>query len=338
MRHLTLVLVFLLGLILKTSYAFGNETDSDADYEPNSEVAHYMSPPVTASPVITQPIPMSSQPMPSASAAAAASATASSHTNHHEWVQVQPQSQTVAPVQSIQNNNNINLAPGSANVNTMGPNGPVHGHASGPRVGTEVALVSAEAEAATVLGARHHNFDPYYRVSLIPMVGGSVYSGQWGNHIGNAYTFGLITDVPLTPYLNLEILGSYGQYNISYAFYGHNFQQYEIGGDLKVYLTRGLFRPYLGGGVSGIHFANMTTGPLTRIPYNQWVGFGQIMGGADIEVSEGIAIGGRAQWYLPMFNRPYTVDNGFLSAPGFEEAAAINTSFYRFMATLKVAL
>lgn len=322
MRHLTLVLVFLLGLFLKVSLANADEVASDADFESVGDVAHYQ--PVQPVQPIAPPPPVVIAPAPAASATAVSS----------EWNQVNPTYQTVAPSQAIQNNNNINLGPNAHNANVM---------ANGPVASSSIAYGSAEADAATVLGTKHRHSDAYSRVSIMPMVGGSFYSGRWNDHIGNAYTFGLIVEAPLNPYLSFEAEGEYAQYNISYSYnpaylYNHDFQQYQIGGNLKGYLTRGTFRPYLGGGLAGIYFNNMTHGPYFPAPYSTWVGFGQLMGGADIVVSEDISIGGRAAWLIPMFNRPGTVDNGVYSAPYYEEAGAINTTFYRLMATLKVAL
>lgn len=176
-------------------------------------------------------------------------------------------------------------------------------------------------------------------VSFIPMLGGSVYGGQWSNHITNNYTSGLALDISVHKKFSIELEGSHGNYDISYGtIYGvvyHGFNQYTLGGNLKLMpLDHHIFQPWLGVGLMGIYFENMFGYNLR----NEWVGAGQLMAGADIMISEGVALGARASYIRPLFNRPTTLDNGVVNAPGFEEAAAINQGFFRFMGTVKVSL
>jgi len=193
---------------------------------------------------------------------------------------------------------------------------------------------------------KHKDYDNYgySRYSLIPMVGGSWFGSQWGNNISNRYTFGLALDIPFTEFLSGEVESGYGRYSISYSSapalaWKHDFNQFILGGNLKVYFLRGWLRPYAGVGLMAVYYDSMSRGPYFPYQnYSTWVGEGQAFVGADFRIMDGISLGCRAAYLIPLFNRPATLDNGIVSAPGYEEAAAINTSFYKVMATVKVSL
>jgi hypothetical protein len=172
------------------------------------------------------------------------------------------------------------------------------------------------------------------------MVGGADYFGRWGSHIGNAYVFGLALDVPITSRLSLEVEGSRAEYNITYSNFIHDFNQSTVGGNAKLYLLRDqLVQPFVGAGIMGVYYENMSHGPAYPYSsYNHWLGAGQLLAGADVSLTEDLALGLRTSWIIPMFNRPTTADNGRFSFPYYEEAAAINTSFYRIMGSVKVDL
>lgn len=176
-------------------------------------------------------------------------------------------------------------------------------------------------------------------IGFIPMLGGSVYGDRWSNHITNNYTAGLALDIPVHQKFFIELEGSHGNYDISYGTINstvyHGFNQYTLGGNLKLMpLDHPIFQPWLGVGLMGIYFENMSGYNLR----NEWVGGGQLMAGADIMISDGVALGARVCYIRPLFNRPTTLDNGVVNAPGFEEAAAINQGFFRFLGTVKVSL
>src|SRR5688572_14989534 len=69
--------------------------------------------------------------------------------------------------------------------------------------------------ASSVLGSSKHKaygYTPHWKkIGLTPMIGGSMYSGAWGDHIGNSYTFGLATDIPVSPYFSAEVEGGYAR-------------------------------------------------------------------------------------------------------------------------------
>jgi len=318
MRHAALILVLLAGFAFKASSVLGAEEFTEVE---SSDVAHYRQ-------------------MPNNGAAASAAASASASSNGQEWNDSDNNYgnyQNAEPVQTIQNNNNITVGnPAAANnINQMGrghvPNAPV-------------AVAYANDDVTSVFGVRERVYDRYSRLSLTPMVGGTWYATDWNDHIGNNYTFGLALEVPMNPYLAFEIESGFGKYNISYGYapgfppYNHYFNQYLLGGNLKAYLTRTDFRPFVGGGLMGVCYENMSRGPSMPIAYNQCIGSAQLIAGAEYVASDDIAIGIRGAWLIPVFNRPYTMSNAYTSAPGFEEAGAINTSFYKLMATLRVAL
>lgn len=318
MRHAALILVLSLGFALKASTVLGADEFTEVE---SNDVAHYRQ-------------------MPNNGAAASAAASASASSDGQEWDNNNNYGnyQNSEPVQSIQNNNNITVGGTAANANQMNrgyvPNPPV--------VAGAVAYVNDDV--SSVLGVRERVYDRYSRLSLTPMVGGSWYATNWNDHIGNNYTFGLALEIPMNPYLAFEIESGYAKYNISYGYapgyppYTHFFNQYLIGGNLKAYLTRTDFRPFVGGGIMGVCYEGMSRGPSMPVAYSQCIGSAQLLAGAEYVASDSVAIGIRGAYLIPMFNRPYTMSNAYTSAPGFEEAGAINTSFYKLMATLRVAL
>lgn len=192
-------------------------------------------------------------------------------------------------------------------------------------------------DPSAVLGTRAHSSSHYQKVALIPMIGGSGFNGRWYDHISNSYTFGLALDVPVSETFSCEIEGAYAKYNIAYSYFAHDFNQYTIAGNGKIYLSRGVLQPYAGLGVAGLYYQNMTRGPSYPVRYNQWVGAGQALVGADVKVSEQLAVGIRGTWVLPLFNRPATIDNGYYAFPYYEEASAMNSTFFRVMGSAKLS-
>lgn len=175
------------------------------------------------------------------------------------------------------------------------------------------------------------------RTAITPMVGVSDYYGNWGSHIDNDYTLGLGLEVALNPFLGIEIEGGYGRYNIAYQSYRHNFNLYQVGGNGKFYFSRSVLQPWIGFGVTGLYYENMSRGPsFPYSSYNQWVGAIQPMAGVDVEIVKGLAIGARGAYVIPTFNKPTTYDNGYTAYPYYEESAAMNTSFYKIMADVKL--
>lgn len=198
---------------------------------------------------------------------------------------------------------------------------------------------SGETSVQVVTATASEPSDPDKRFALIPMAGASGWLGNWNRHITNPYSVGLVLEAPITRNFSLEVEGSYARYGISYSLYAHNFDLYGIGGNGKIYLTRGVFNPYVGGGIMGLYFDGMSRGPsLPYQSYNHWLGSGQLMAGGDIALSRDVSIGMRGAYVRPLFNQPATYHNGFSPNPGYEETAAINSAFFRVMGAVRVAL
>lgn len=174
-------------------------------------------------------------------------------------------------------------------------------------------------------------------LSLIPMVGTTAYQGNWNNHITNSYSLGIALELSLIPLLSLEIEAGHGRYYISYSSYGHHFNQYTYGGTAKFYINRGIVQTYIGGGVLGISYQNMTRGMSSFSTYDYTVGAGQIIGGADIALSNNVSIGIRGGYIVPLFNRPRVISTTTYAYPEFEEAAAMDTAMYRLMGAVKIS-
>ena len=178
------------------------------------------------------------------------------------------------------------------------------------------------------------------RIGLIPLVGTMGYNGFWGLHVQNYYSWGLGVDIPLSRLLSLELDASHSRNFVAYSFYGHPFDLYSFGANLKMYFLRnGFFRPYASGGLSTLLYANMSRGPLMPVPYTSSVGAGQVAVGSDFALSESIFLGLRAQYTQPFINVASVPTTPFgQPLPGFEEVSLMSTSFWQFMGSVRVAL
>ncbi|MBI4403318.1 MAG: hypothetical protein HY537_04115 [Deltaproteobacteria bacterium] len=182
------------------------------------------------------------------------------------------------------------------------------------------------------------------RVSVTPMVGGTAYAGRWYDHIANAYTVGLALDLPISPLLSIEAEGDYGRFDISYrGLIPHYFNQYQVGGNLKLSpLRNSVFHPFIGAGMMALHYENMfgfnDSGYASYGNFSRWIGAGQMLVGADVTIMSDVAAGLRASYAIPLLNRPTTVSDNYQSYPGWEDAGAINTNFYRILGTVRVNL
>lgn len=206
----------------------------------------------------------------------------------------------------------------------------------------EVALRGRVEELEYVERRSYSN----YSVGITPMLGATVWRGPWKMNLTNDYSTGLALDFPVTSIFSIEAEGGYGSYQIAYATptgpYGHRFEQYLLGVNGKLYLGRARFRPYFGIGMDAILYRGMNYGPsapngFAFRGYDQWIGAGQLLTGADFHVTEGVALGVRLTYSQPLINRPVATNAGVFAAPGTEEAAAIDTGFYRALGTVKVS-
>lgn len=188
---------------------------------------------------------------------------------------------------------------------------------------------------------------PAGHAAITPMVGLANYYGAWGEHVSNTYSLGLGLEVAMNSLISFEVEGGYSKYNVGYSyyrpysnqyhFYKHDFNQYNIGANTKLYISRSFIQPWIGVGAMGLYYENMTRDAAN--PYystNQWVGAIQPLAGVDVEVVKGFAVGMRGSYIIPLINKPQTADNGVVSAPYFEEASLMNTSFYKVMLDAKV--
>lgn len=192
------------------------------------------------------------------------------------------------------------------------------------------------SDAASVLGTAQSS-PSSLSASIIPTIGGTAYTGDWYDHVRNSYTFGLILDVPASDRLSIEVEGTYGQSHATYSNYGHDFNQYSIGGNGKYFLSRNVLQPYIGAGMTALFYENMSFGPtFPNARYSQWMGAAQAIAGLDVEVSRNTAVGVRGQWVVPIVNRPGVIDNGTFAYPRYEDASLMNNTFFRFMGTARL--
>jgi len=169
-------------------------------------------------------------------------------------------------------------------------------------------------------------------LSITPVAGVTAFQGAWYNHIANRGTVGLILDIPIFSILSLEAEAQYGRFNLSYSNYGHNFNQYTGGANAKVTLGNGLFQPYLGAGMMAVYYEGMTNTGYSSNIANQVIGAGQVVAGLDLNLLGGVSVGARGELLHPLSNLPQV--NGGL---GSQDAAAMNSNFYRILGTVKVS-
>jgi outer membrane protein W len=206
-------------------------------------------------------------------------------------------------------------------------------------------------DAASVLGTKYHGESDYekYKFSLSPLIGGTGYTGNWYSHISNKYTFGLAAEYHFTPYIAGELEAGYAQYNIGYApgmapwtgGFTHNFDQWDVGLSGKVYpLPYSRFKPFVGIGLMVVDYEHMryqVANPFSQ--YGATIISTQLMAGMDVNVNDRVSLGARGSYVIPTFNTPATSQTPWGTAsPGFEEADAINTGFFRVMGNVKVGL
>ena len=88
---------------------------------------------------------------------------------------------------------------------------------------------------------------------------------------------------------------------------------------------------YFSGLTHGASYAHMGT-------YNDWLMSAQLAAGISVPVTARVRIGARGTYSSPLFHRPYASHTRSGASPYFEDAALLNTGFYRAMGLVSVAL
>lgn len=188
---------------------------------------------------------------------------------------------------------------------------------------------------------------------IIPMGGAGDYVGAWGINTKNNYSFGIATEFLTDSPVAIELEGGYANYSLAYTslaepstgylgarLMSHNFDQFNLGANAKFYMSQGTIRPYFGAGLHGVYYAGMQQ----RLPgdfirqYDEIVGSGQLLVGADVTIAKQTSLGLRGSWMIPVLDKPVTRDSGDHAAPGFEEAGLIGASYYKILGTVSVDL
>lgn len=205
------------------------------------------------------------------------------------------------------------------------------------------------AEAATVFGSRQsraawqsaylsgHETRRRLSVSLQPLVGATRYSGVANDYVQSGLATGLAVELEATPTFSVEVEGGYERASVAYRNFGHEFQRAQLGMNLKTYVTRGFFNPYVGAGFHGVRYGNMTYGPdaADPSPYDRWVGAAQATAGVELAFSDGFSLGARAAFTQPVANLP-PMDFGGRVA-GQEELALMRVGYLRFFGAAKIS-
>lgn len=343
MGKFLLILVFSLGFVIKASTILAAEADKTVETKTN--VTSTTDAPIT-NPILSKSIIKTIAPTPSEakiqkSEVVEPKITQVKETNFKEadfqeaeTIETAPKVSTrkIAPSKSIEEppsdmhiENNISFGQVTMAAPVASP------------VTTEATAHAVPVDSNTELKASITKSSNIAGLSLIPMVGTTAYQGNWNKHITNSYSLGMALELSLIPLLSLEIEAGHGRYYISYSSYGHHFNQYTYGGTAKFYVTRGIVQTYIGGGVLGISYQNMTRGMSSFSTYDYTVGAGQIIGGADIALSNNVSIGIRGGYIVPVFNRPRVISTTVYAYPEFEEAAAMDTAMYRLMGAVKIS-
>lgn len=215
-----------------------------------------------------------------------------------------------------------------------------------------LARVDSRAADETLVAESSEKKEDWKRLSLTPLVGGSVWQGAWSGHVYNQIpSLGLDLNIPVSRLFSAEIEGGYGNF---IANYGNGmmsapgapfiFNQYLLGASGKVYFTEGAVRPYLGAGLMAVAYDNMfqLSNSILQPGYVPITGDANLMAGVDFRVAEGISIGAKGQWLIPFINRPYApaipTGMGVIAAPGYEQAAMVSSGFFRLMGAVTFKL
>lgn len=201
-----------------------------------------------------------------------------------------------------------------------------------------VATAPQYGDASSVLGVKAASSENTQRIAIIPMVGASSFNGSWYSHVQNAYSLGIAIELPVSNNFSFEVETGYAKYNVSYAYFSHDFNQFSAGLNGKYYFSRSALQPYIGAGMTAIDYDNMSYGPMSKYQsYSRWIGAAEALAGVDVSLSQSVAIGARGEWLLPVINRPNVANNGRNAMPYSEEASLINNTQLKFMGTARVA-
>lgn len=217
-----------------------------------------------------------------------------------------------------------------------------------PPRGKKIGFKNKNGEMAAIVTARETYDVPSKgtRATLAPQIGTTGMFGRYKDNVSTSISVGAALDIPVSKKVSAEIEGTYTRNEMKYAMpsrgnqiHQHPFDSFSIGANGKYYFVRKVFSPYVGLGVAGICYQNLSRGALNPAGYyNEWIGTGQLMAGMDINLSQKVSIGVRGSGFVPLFSRPEVRESGGASLPGYEEAAAIDSLFYRALGTVRFAL
>lgn len=176
-------------------------------------------------------------------------------------------------------------------------------------------------------------------VRLAPMVGSLHYEGAWSSHVSSHFATGILLSRPLVDAARVEMDLGFARFGTSYYGIGHTVHQAGGGAHLRLDLIDGaIVTPYIGGGLGMNYFIGLSSGPYST--YNDWLVSGILSLGGDISVTRTVSLGLRGSYYAPAFHRPHTAqiggNAGNTAAPGYEDAAMLNTGFYKFMGLVSI--
>lgn len=171
-------------------------------------------------------------------------------------------------------------------------------------------------------------------VRLAPNVGVVQFEGAWRHHINSRYSLGFLLTRELIEMTAIELDMNFSRFVVSYNGEGHVVSQVGTNTAFRLYLLENkVISPYMSAGLGGNFFSGLRQGGQT---YNEWIVSGMLAIGTDVAISQGIALGLRGSYHAPAFHRPYTENT--TSSTGHEDAAILNTGFYRAMALVSVVL
>lgn len=218
------------------------------------------------------------------------------------------------------------------------------------------------AEAAKVIGSRKSraaaraayesvSLENRVPVTLMPLVGATKYVGPVSDAVGPSVATGLAVELGATAGFSVEIEGGFENSALSYRAIradgalggqvGHHFQRAQLGMNLKSYVARGFFNPYIGAGFHGVRYGNLSHGPEVEggsAPFEQWVGAAQAVAGIELALSDDFSLGARASFTQPVANLPTVEMTAGRLAPGNEQLAFTRVGYLRFFGAAKIAL
>src|SRR5690606_25727243 len=134
-------------------------------------------------------------------------------------------------------------------------------------------------------------------LGLMPLVGTTRYVGPLNDCVTPGLGLGLAVELPVLERFSLELEGGFERASVLNRGFLYEFERAQLGLNLKSYVTRGFFNPYVGAGFHGVRYGGI-------LPDEHLLGAAQAMAGVELALSPSLSLGARVAFTLPVVNLP----------------------------------